>query len=147
MHAFLCNVCNVISYIRATQPRRPRQLCCGNTIYSISIFSLREKCTYNFATTWQQKFATTKKNEFLGLTTYCFKLSGQYLNKTFDHVPRSTPYLCVVAELRLLGSIEQLISHMIVISGRGRHNFGLFPSLLCCLRFETVYLSQQPPGK
>ena len=39
--------------------RRPRQLCCVNTIYSISIFSLRQKCTYNLA--------TTKENEFLGL--------------------------------------------------------------------------------
>ena len=49
VHAFLCNVCNAIDQLHNL--RRPRQLCCGNTIYSITIFSLRTNCMYNFATT------------------------------------------------------------------------------------------------
>ena len=51
---FACLLCDQLHNLR-----RPRQLCCGNAIYSVSIFSLRKKCTYNFV--------TTNENEFLGL--------------------------------------------------------------------------------
>ena len=47
MHAF----CVQFECDQLHNVRRLRQLCCRNTIYSISIFSLCKKITYNFATT------------------------------------------------------------------------------------------------
>ena len=38
-------------FVMRSATRRLWQLCCGNTIYSISILSLRKKCMYDFATT------------------------------------------------------------------------------------------------
>ena len=46
MHFCVMFVCDQLHNLRQL-----RQLCHGNTIYSISIFSLRKKRTYNFATT------------------------------------------------------------------------------------------------